>query len=153
MAKLEIHRAKERLRDFFFPDADVLTIGRTQSSDIVLADNSQRISRYHAALVRLTADPGGYFVRDLRSLLGTRANGQLVYQRVLNDGDVIDIADYRLIYSAISERRTRVHRIKPVSRKVDELSLDRSTHAMKLDGLSSAVSLTEEQRELLEQFH
>src|SRR5271157_1263426 len=107
MPKLEIHRKKEPLREFFLANADLLTIGRTQSSDISLPDDNRRISRHHAVLVKFAVGTNGYFIRDLGSLLGTRVNGKPVYQWTLNDGDVIEISDYRLIYCATAEPRAR----------------------------------------------
>ncbi|MFA6110414.1 MAG: sigma 54-interacting transcriptional regulator [Candidatus Latescibacterota bacterium] len=77
-------------------DAEIVTIGRAQRNDIVLVDPTNRVSRYHAALVALPAE--GHFVRDLSSRNATKVNGKAVCRRRLVAGDVLEIGAFRLTY-------------------------------------------------------
>ncbi len=72
---------------------ECLTIGRRPYNDIPLDDLT--VSGEHA-LVRTRGTES--VVHDLDSRNGTLVNGMLVKQRVLCDGDVIDIGIYRLRY-------------------------------------------------------
>jgi len=71
--------------------ADVTTIGRGQSVDIRLDHPS--VSKLHAEIVRR----GPYaYVSDLGlSRHGTRVNGKVVAQRLLEDGDVLSFGSQR----------------------------------------------------------
>jgi DNA-binding NtrC family response regulator len=79
-----------------FPTADVFVVGRARSCDLSLADSTCRVSNAHAAVVRNREGTTAYFIRDLGSRHSTRVNDEGVYQRVLRDGDIVSIADYRL---------------------------------------------------------
>jgi hypothetical protein len=70
---------------------DVTTIGRGQSVDVRLDDPS--VSKLHAEIVRR----GSYaYVSDLGlSRHGTRVNGKVVAQRLLEDGDVLSFGSQR----------------------------------------------------------
>jgi pSer/pThr/pTyr-binding forkhead associated (FHA) protein len=70
-----------------------LTIGRRPYNDIMLDDLT--VSGEHAVL-HTTA--GESVVHDLKSRNGTLVNGEPVMQRVLVDGDRIEIGIYRLRY-------------------------------------------------------
>ncbi|MCZ2415111.1 MAG: FHA domain-containing protein [Burkholderiales bacterium] len=72
---------------------ECLTIGRRPYNDIALDDLT--VSGEHA-LVRTRGTES--VVHDLDSRNGTLVNGMAVSQRVLCDGDVIDIGIYRLRY-------------------------------------------------------
>jgi hypothetical protein len=75
-----------------FPlNAQELSIGRAEQSDITLADPG--VSRNHARIVREGDD---FIVEDLRSTNGTEVNGQLVRRRRLADGDVVKVASSTL---------------------------------------------------------
>src|SRR5207247_931351 len=87
--------------EWVFPHADIVTIGRAPTNNtLVLPDRSQKVSRYHAAIVRMPGPEERYFIRDLGSLHGTEVGGEAVYQRLLHEQDVIEIADYTLLYTA-----------------------------------------------------
>lgn len=73
--------------------APIVNIGRQHDNHIILDD--PRISRHHAQ-IRLRF--GQYMLFDLGSRVGTRVNDQPVQEAVLNSGDVIALADARLIY-------------------------------------------------------
>jgi sigma-B regulation protein RsbU (phosphoserine phosphatase) len=69
-------------------------LGRAHDCDLILPD--VLLSRRHAELVQA---PGGWLVRDLGSLNGTRLNGvRLEKETLLRDGDVVEIADWSLAY-------------------------------------------------------
>ncbi len=150
MSQFQIHKANLPYREYVVPECDVLVIGRNPTCDISLADDSRKVSRYHAALVRL-AKGGDSFIRDLGSLHGTRVNGLPVHQRILRDGDVVEIADYRLAYSTHSHPKSQSNRIRVVSRKGNALGRETSTLTLKLSAISWAAQFTGDRRELLEQ--
>lgn len=75
-------------------DRAMITIGRRLSNHIILDDT--RVSRAHA---QLRLRHGRYVLYDLGSKTGTRVNDRLVAEWVLRPGDVIAIADSRLIYA------------------------------------------------------
>jgi len=76
-----------------------LTIGRRPSNDILLDDLT--VSGDHAVLNTVA---GESVIRDLHSRNGTLVNGVPVVQRVLVEGDCIEIGVYRLQY--VLERET-----------------------------------------------
>ena len=87
-ARLVVQRGPQPGASFALTE-DVIRIGRTAGSDIVISD--PEMSRQHAQLVR---QPDGYAIQDLGSTNGTFVN----YQRVtgltmLNHGDVIALGD------------------------------------------------------------
>lgn len=149
MARLRIDRLGKFLKDYALPDADVLIVGRTQGSDIVLPDEQRRVSRYHAALVRTSRQPIQYFIRDLGSVHGTSVNGVPTHQRVLSEGDVIEIGDYRLVLSSQNQTAERANRIKVVSVSAAEPFAERSTMALHIK--PDVRDFTPEERELLQE--
>jgi len=81
-------------------EKEVTTIGRAQSNDLQLAHN-KRVSRHHAAIIRLKNPSGqteSHFVRDLGSLHFTRVNGEIVFRGLLENRDVLEIENFRLEY-------------------------------------------------------
>ncbi len=77
----------------------LIGLGRDARNEISLPDPNNYVSRFHAALVRMGDDPERYFIRDLSSMSGVFVNGTNTYQRVLAEGDLIQIAGYRLVFS------------------------------------------------------
>lgn len=71
----------------------IITIGRLVDNDLVLDD--RHISRRHA---QIRAHSGRYKVVDLESTAGTKVNGRLIKEQVLNPGDLIKLAKVELIY-------------------------------------------------------
>jgi hypothetical protein len=65
---------------------DVLVIGRSRRSDIVLTDPN--VSRQHAEVRR---EGGEFVIRDLDSTNGLRVNGRAVKQVALRPGDRIEL--------------------------------------------------------------
>jgi len=74
-------------------DRPLITIGRKLDNHLVLPD--PHVSRRHAEF-RLQG--GRYMLRDLDSTAGTRVNGQLATEHLLQPGDVITISGISLIY-------------------------------------------------------
>lgn len=73
---------------------DRIVLGRSRDCDLILPD--VLLSRRHAELVRAEH---GWLLRDLGSLNGTRLNGARLEKDVLlQDGDVVEIADWSLAY-------------------------------------------------------
>lgn len=72
-----------------------ITIGRRPSNDIVI--DNLAISGQHAAITTIGDDS---FLEDLGSTNGTLVNGQPVKKHFLQDGDVIELAKYRIKYLA-----------------------------------------------------
>lgn len=73
----------------------VLTIGRLPESNITLQDSNA--SRHHAE-IRPSGD--GYVVADLGSTNGTLVNGVRVGQHRLDDGDIIQIGNTKMLFEA-----------------------------------------------------
>jgi FHA domain/zinc-ribbon domain len=74
-------------------DESVTTAGRSDDSDIFLDDVT--VSRRHALFV-MTKE--GYSVKDAGSLNGTYVNRQLVTERLLANGDEVQIGKFRLVF-------------------------------------------------------
>ena len=107
MPQFVITRGTRLYKEWVFTNADIMTIGRAPTNTLVLPDRSQRVSRYHAAIVRAPGPEERYFIRDFGSLHTTKVGGEAVYQRLLHEQDVIEIADYTLLYTTrvTAERR------------------------------------------------
>lgn len=80
----------------------VLTLGRSDDNDVVLAD--ERASRHHA---RVSAADGGFTITDLGSRHGTYLNGERLTDqgRALEPGDAIAIGDQVLRFLGGQETR------------------------------------------------
>jgi len=73
---------------------DIITIGRDQQNDIVIAH--PLASRRHATLER---DTTGYIVRDLKSTNGTYVNGEVISDaHRLNSDDIVIIGASEIIF-------------------------------------------------------
>lgn len=103
-----------------FPDADVFVIGRADTCTLHLPDPGRRVSKSHAAVVRVPNAPGQYFIRDLGSRASTRVSGDRIYQRILRDNDTIEIADYRLLFRTGEGATAAVPRLRFVRSTDDD---------------------------------
>jgi len=79
-------------------DKDRITIGRSQSNDVMLLDPEQRVSRLHAVVMFMN---GRWLVQDQGSKYGLWVNDKPVMgSQVLNNGDVLRLATIELIFDA-----------------------------------------------------
>lgn len=83
LAKIRVESGPLREKIFNL-NKDSIVIGRRESCDIVLDDDS--ISRRHA---RLDLSRGVYLIHDLDSTNGTKVNGERITTRTLKSGDVL----------------------------------------------------------------
>ena len=75
-------------------DGELVTAGRHPDSDIFLDDVT--VSRRH---VELRRDGDQYVVRDVGSLNGTYVNRQRIEERILVDGDELQVGKYKLVFA------------------------------------------------------
>ncbi len=92
MAKLIVSQNGEVI-DNRFLDAPSFTVGSRPDSDLCLA--VQGVSRSHA---RITSVGNDDILEDLDSTNGTLVNGQPVTRHILQNDDVIEIADVQIRY-------------------------------------------------------
>lgn len=71
----------------------IINIGRREENELVV--DNLLVSRLHA---QIRAINGRHVLFDIDSTAGTKVNGQKIRQQPLSPGDVIEIADYTLIY-------------------------------------------------------
>jgi serine phosphatase RsbU (regulator of sigma subunit) len=80
----------------------VFSIGRKGVNDLHLTDT--RVSRFHAEIIQ---EEGHYIVRDKGSRCGTYVNGEMITQKVLENGDRIRFGDLHaadfIFYDASTE--------------------------------------------------
>lgn len=150
MPKLVIYKGVSFQKEYSFDDEDIILIGRGQLNDIVLHDSDRRISRQHAALVRLASAKGRYFLRDLGSTYCTRVGGQPIDRKLLVDGDVIQVGEYKLVYSTKLDDPSQEDLLRIVQH-LEYDSLDASTVAAERLNSQAQTSFTIQQNELLEQ--
>lgn len=94
MAKLILATGDTVLREIAL-SSERVTIGRRPHNDIVL--NDPAISGDHAVIVIRENTP---FLEDLNSTNGTQVNGQPVKRHLLQHGDTIKLAGYKIRYVA-----------------------------------------------------
>ena len=150
MPQFLIHRGTSFCREYVFSNVDCLLLGRARANDIHLPDSSRRVSRCHAAIVRLAPRSESYFLRDLGSFRGTSVSGKPVFQHVLREGDVIEIADFELIYSVHEPASQDLSPLRVVSRTLERDAFDQSTAFFTHGGVQRDLNLTSEQKEVME---
>lgn len=92
MSKLVLHGPHGADKEFAL-DRERITIGRKAHNDIHL--DASAVSGNHAVIITLGSDS---FLEDLNSTNGTSVNQASVHRCVLQDGDEIKIAHYRLTF-------------------------------------------------------
>jgi hypothetical protein len=80
-------------RGHFALDRPLVNIGRRLDNQLIL--DNPHVSRTHA---QLRIRDGRFVLFDLGSTSGTKVNGKSIKQHVLRQGDVISIAEIRLVY-------------------------------------------------------
>ncbi len=83
-----------------------ISVGRHAKSDIALPDRT--ISLHHA---RITVVRDDCFLEDLDSTNGTYVNRHLVEQHYLEDGDVIALGKYQIIFRTNQGVESQLHRL------------------------------------------
>ena len=106
---LQVNGPSQRDRQITMKGAR-LTIGRRPGNDLVLDDLT--VSGEHA---ELRHRDGVIRLRDRGSSNGTRVNGELVRERVLTDGDRIEIGLYSLIVLLQASAPHEVESVRPAS--------------------------------------
>jgi tetratricopeptide (TPR) repeat protein len=96
MAKVLIYRG-DTLEHDFDPGERDWRIGRGTGNDIVLADPSKSVSRFHA---ELRFEQGQWHLIDLNSQNGTWVDGQRIQRQVLTPGASVLFGEYRLVFEA-----------------------------------------------------
>jgi transcriptional regulator with GAF, ATPase, and Fis domain len=150
---LLISRGERFHKEWVFSNVDIITIGRAPANDIVLSDPHRKVSRCHAAIVRAEPIEERYFVRDLGSLMATKVGGDIVYRRLLEDGDVIRIADYELVYCSSPAEHAPEEGVDliDVLPEVDRAEVDRSTTLFSHQGVLKEVPLAHKRMEVIEE--
>lgn len=92
MAKIILSKGGAVLREIALCK-ERMTIGRRPDNDIVIEDLA--VSGEHAVIE--TRD-GDSILEDLNSTNGTQVNGQPVQKHFLQDGDVVEVARFRITY-------------------------------------------------------
>lgn len=92
MAKIILSKGDKVLREIALRK-ERMTIGRRPDNDIVIEDLA--VSGEHAVIE--TRD-GDSILEDLNSTNGTQVNGQPVQKHFLQDGDVVELARFRIRY-------------------------------------------------------
>ena len=96
-------------RSFRFA-GDVIRIGKAESNDLVLVDDT--VSRVHCEIL---ADSRGHLLRDLGSTNGTFLDGSEVKEAYLRAGAVVSVGEVQLRFDQREER------IKPVASPSERL--------------------------------
>jgi len=77
-----------------FPlDRPVINVGRRLDNQLIL--ENPHVSRTHA---QLRVRDGRFVLFDLGSTSGTRVNGRAIKQHILQPGDVVTVANIRMVY-------------------------------------------------------
>ncbi len=151
MPRLVISKGTTFLKECAFSGVDIITIGRARSNDLFLPDPARKVSRYHAAIVRAKVHPERYFVRDLSSLRATKLNGEIIFQRLLEDGDVVGIADYELTYFGQPPDKRSWSRLSVVPKQVEAAVVDKSTMLFTHSELMKEIPIAAGRREVVEE--
>ena len=128
---------------------DVITIGRDQQNDIVIAH--PLASRRHATLER---DEHGFLVRDLNSTNGTYVNGEAISEtHRLNSDDLIVIAASEIVFvdpDATQQGNLPVFSFKPRVTAVEgDIEIDDNAKTVKIKGVLLDPPLTVKEFQLL----
>jgi pSer/pThr/pTyr-binding forkhead associated (FHA) protein len=83
-------------RNWYAVDKEI-TIGRDKKNTIVIPNRN--VSRVHAKIYHAGK---GYILEDLQSHNGTLLNGRLARKEMLQEGDLICIADLEITFSFVS---------------------------------------------------
>ena len=93
MPVLTLQLNAKNIARYEFKNKKQITIGRRPDNDIYIDNLS--VSGQHAKIERLK---NGYYVTDLDSTNGSLVNRKPIASQWLNDGDIITIGKYNLIF-------------------------------------------------------
>jgi two-component system nitrogen regulation response regulator GlnG len=139
------------LKEYTFPEPDLILIGRARSSDIILADPDREVSRFHAVLVKLPGPPEQYLMRDLSSSSGITVGGRVVDQAIFHDTITFEIADYTLTCSTNKTFQPRANHLRLVGKKSDIDSIEGKTVVRSLEGNHFKTELAPDRQEIAEE--
>ena len=111
MATFLVHRPDEESQVFKL-DKDLITVGRREDNDIVLAD--MFVSRNHAEVGK---KENRFVIKDLKSRYGTFVNGDRVAEKELSYGDEIQVGN-TLITFVDEQALDRIPEKKGTARKM-----------------------------------
>lgn len=111
MATFLVHRPDEESQVFKL-DKDLITVGRREDNDIVLAD--MFVSRNHAEVGK---KENRFVIKDLKSRYGTFVNGDRVAEKELSYGDEIQVGN-TLITFVDEQTLDRIPEKKGTARKM-----------------------------------
>lgn len=145
---LAIYAARHAGEEFSEPVTTVLSaaqymIGRGQECDIVLEDQSRRVSRKHATILRR---PEGYLLHVISQINPVVVNGEVVgpgAQQPLHAGDRMAIGEYEFGLVAVEEGEPlSILPANPVSSRGQPADLDRLFGAQPLQPRAPAAPKT-----------
>jgi len=109
MPHIVIFNPKNGTRTLYGLEKRLTKIGRLSDNDIILTDD--RVSRYHAEIIRQTEDV--YLLQDLNSSNGTKVNNKKVSNKQLKDEDRIDIGRLILTFREADLAETSMQTAPP----------------------------------------
>lgn len=108
--RLTLKKGPRVIETFEFVDPSKVLVGRNEECDVQIESTS--VSRHHCELI---PDDGFFRLADLTSKHGTFVNGRRSMTSGLDEGDVLTVGEFQLVYSAeFPERATGPK--KPVRR-------------------------------------
>jgi DNA-binding NtrC family response regulator/pSer/pThr/pTyr-binding forkhead associated (FHA) protein len=124
MFKIQLSFRGNEIKELIF-DKSIVSIGRHHINDIHLGvyETPSYISRFHAVIVENVR--GDFFVRDLGSMNGVLVNGERVYRRILQDGDIIKLSEYYLTFQRVEKEKVILRPATPEKKKGMALPPDR----------------------------
>ena len=128
-------------------DREVTILGRDAGCHIVLPH--EEVSKKHARIAR---KDNGYYIEDLQSTNGTKVgDGDLTGVRLLQDGDLIEMGDFRFVFSgaepailsavqASSTEEKQIAQVRPAEKLCAVLEIARELMgATGLDGVLGKI--------------
>jgi general secretion pathway protein A len=98
LSQIEVRTDGERISVQSFPAGRII-VGRSPDNEIYI--KSKFVSRHHAQLV---SDESGCTIEDLNSTNGVFLGEKQVKKQRLNDGDVVTLGSYELVYTDLRRR-------------------------------------------------
>lgn len=84
--------------------SQVITLGRDPNNAVFL--NDMTVSREHARIDLAPQETGHCRIEDLGSLNGTWVNGTIVTEGQLEDGSIIQIGTFKMIFHTVAAQRS-----------------------------------------------